>query len=177
MHSTTPCNNNNAKDQPQGSKPRVWRSNVAIQADRQHVLETLTAIDACHAWTPVEFEVDAPRITRLLAGTRVAVSGGLAGRRLRFCVEVFAAEADRLLLHATGPVDLTADYELHDVADGSHVDAAISVRHGSGRLAPAFAAVTSGLLAGGALNRALRRIAEEAERRQRCDELALGRAA
>src|SRR3954468_9740500 len=115
MDSTT-LSNDNAKDQSQGGEPRVWRSGVAIQADRQHVLETLTAVDACQAWAPVDFEVDAPGTTRLLTGARVAVSGGFAGRRLRFCVEVFAAEADRLVLHATGPVNFTADYEFHDVA-------------------------------------------------------------
>lgn len=153
-----------------GTAPRVWRSGMAVRADRQHVLDALTEVDACRAWTPVDFNVDAPDVERLLAGTRVPVSGALAGHRVRFCVEVFAADADGLVLRASGPVDLTAHYEVHELPHGSQVEAAIAVRHGSGRLGGALARVTSGLLAGGALNRTLRRMAAEAERRQRSDD-------
>ena len=156
-----------ADDARKPPEPRVWRSRIAVRADPHHVLDTLTDVDACQAWSPVGFKLDAPDLLRLRAGTRVGVSGGLAGRRVRFCVEVFRADADRLLLRAAGPVELVADYEVRAAVHGSHVNAAVSVRRRSGRMAALLARVTCGLLAGGALQRTLARIAGEAERRQR----------
>jgi hypothetical protein len=148
-------------------EPRVWRSRVAVRADPDHVLDALTEIDACRAWSPVGFELEPPDLPRLCAGTRVGLSGGLAGRRVRFCVEVFRADPERLLLRAAGPVEFIADYEVQPDAEGCEVRAAVSVRQRGGRFGGVVARVSSGLLAGGALHATLGRIAREAERRQR----------
>ena len=137
-----------------------------MRAEPRHVLETLTSVDACQMWSPVGFELDDQDLARLRTGTRVEVSGGVAGQRVRFCVEVLRADRRRLSLRAAGPVELLADYEVRPVADGSRVDAAVAVRPRPGRLAGALARVTAGLLAGGALTKTLARIAREAERRQ-----------
>jgi hypothetical protein len=145
---------------------RTWRSRISVRAEPRHVLETLTSVDACQMWSPVGFELDDQDLPRLRTGTRVGVSGGVAGRRVRFCVEVLRADRHRLSLRALGPVELFADYEVRPVADGSWVDAAVAVRPRQGRLAGALAGVTAGLLAAGALPKALTRIAREAERRQ-----------
>jgi hypothetical protein len=137
-----------------------------VRAEPRHVLETLTSVDACHMWSPVGFELDDEDLPRLRTGTRVGVSGGVAGHRVRFCVEVLRVDRRRLSLRAAGPVELLAEYEVRPLADGSQVDAAVAVRPRPGRLASALAHVTAGLLAGGALPKTLTRIAREAERRQ-----------
>src|SRR3954451_3166894 len=124
-----------------GAEPRIWRSRIAVRADPHHVLDTLTVVDACEAWSPVGFELDAPDLVRLRAGTRVGVSSGLAGRRVRFRVEVFRADLDQLLLRAAGPVALVAEYEVRRIAEGSQVDAAVSVHQSSGRGAGVLARV------------------------------------
>ena len=152
---------------PTGPEPRVWRSRIAVEAEPRHVLDTLTDVDACQAWSPVGFTLDAPGLARLRRGTRVGVTGALAGRRTSFCVEVFRADADRLLLRAAGPVDLVADYEVRRRAGGSQVDAAIALHRRPGRMAGLFARVTAALLSGGALHQTLVRIGREAEQRQR----------
>jgi hypothetical protein len=145
---------------------RVWRSQIAVRAEPRHVLETLTCVDACEMWSPVGFELDDQDLPRLRTGTRVGVSGGVAGHRVRFCVEILRADVRRLSLRAAGPVELFADYEVEPVVDGSRVDAAVVVRPRPGRLAGVLARITAGLLAGGALPKTLTRIAREAERRQ-----------
>jgi hypothetical protein len=146
---------------------RTWRSQIAVRAEPCRVLETLTVVDACQAWSPVGFELDAPELPRLRTGTRVGVSGGIVGQRVRFCVEILRADSHRLSLRAAGPVELVADYTVRPASHGSHLDAMVSVRPRTGRAARLLAHVTAGLLAGGALPRTLTRIACEAERRQR----------
>lgn len=143
----------------------TWRSEIGVRAAPEHVLATLTDVDACAAWSPVGFEVDGLDSSRLRTGTKVAVSGKLAGRPVRFCVEVFRADAERLVLRAAGPVEMRARYFVRPVADGSRVDAAISVHRAPGRRGGLAAHAACILLAAGALNRTLVRVAREAERR------------
>ena len=147
-------------------EPSVWRSRLPMRAEPHHVIDCLTEVEACQAWSPVNFELDETNLLRLRAGTRVGVTGSLVGQRVRFCLEVFEANAERLRLRAAGPVDLIAEYEVHPVTGGSHVDAALSVRRRPGRFAAAVTRVTTVLLSGGVLERTLVRVAREAERRQ-----------
>ena len=144
---------------------RTWRSDIAVRADPEHVLDTLTDIDACEAWAPVGFHVDELKSHRLRTGSTTNVSGRLAGCRVRFRVEIFDADSERLVLRAVGPVEMFASYVVRPSARGSQVDAAISVRRGRGAGAAIAAGATSGLLAAGALDLALARIAREAEHR------------
>jgi hypothetical protein len=150
-----------------GGELGTWRSGIAVRAAPECVLETLTDVDACAAWSPVDFEVDKLESRRLRGGSTVAVSGKLAGRRVRFCVEVFRAGPERLVLRAAGPVELLVDYTVRPAPQGSRVDAAISVDRGPGLPGGVVARATCVLLAAGVLNRALARIACEAERRHR----------
>jgi carbon monoxide dehydrogenase subunit G len=143
----------------------TWRSQIDVRADPEQVLETLTDVEACEAWSPVGFQVDGLDSGRLRAGTEVGVSGAIAGCRVRFCVEVVRADSERLVLRAAGPVELLADYVVRPAADGSRVDAAISVRRGTGAGARLAARATSMMLGAGALRQTLTRIAREAERR------------
>ena len=143
----------------------TWRSQIDVRAEPAQVLETLTDVEACEAWSPVGFEVDGLDSGRLRAGAEVGVSGAIAGCRVRFCVEIVRADSERLVLRAAGPVELLADYVFRPAADGSRVDAAISVRQGTGAGARLAARATSLLLGAGALRQTLARIAREAERR------------
>jgi hypothetical protein len=144
---------------------KTWQSAIAVGADPEHVLDTLTDIDACEAWSPVGFQVDGLDSARLTAGSTTNVSGRLGGCRVRFHVEVFRADCERLVLRATGPVEMQVRYVVRRSSRGSRVDAAISVQRGRGRAAAIAASVTRVLLGAGALDEALGRIAREAERR------------
>jgi carbon monoxide dehydrogenase subunit G len=140
-----------------------WSSHIDVRADPRRVLDTLTDIRACEAWSPVAFEIAGPGAARLRAGTTVAVSGTIARRRVRFSVEIVRADSERLLLRAAGPVDMLADYLVSPAEHGSRLQATISVRRGTGSGARVAARATCMLLGAGALKHALARIAHEAE--------------
>jgi carbon monoxide dehydrogenase subunit G len=142
----------------------TWRSEIDVRAEPERVFETLTDVAACEAWSPVRFDVDELDTGRLSTGTKVTVSGAVAGRRVRFRVEVVRADRRRLLLRAAGPVEMVADYAVRPAAGGSRVHAAVSLARGRGRGAGVAARATAILLGAGALEHALRRIAHEAER-------------
>jgi Polyketide cyclase / dehydrase and lipid transport len=144
---------------------RTWRSQIDVRAEPQQVLDTLTDVDACEAWSPVGFDVDGLDSGRLRAGTKLAVSGAVVGRRVRFCVEIVRVDSERLVLRAAGPLNMVADYVVRPAANGSRVHAAISVRRGTGGGAHLAARATSILLGAGALKQTLARIARGAERR------------
>ena len=146
----------------------TWRSQIDVRAAPEHVLETLTDADACEAWSPVGFDVEGLDSGRLCAGTSVAVSGAIAGRRVRFAVDIVLADGGRLLLRAAGPVEMLADYVVRPAPGGSRVHAKISVGRGTGRGAGVAARLTSMLLGSGALRQALSRVARETERRHGC---------
>jgi hypothetical protein len=141
----------------------TWSSHIHVRAAPGRVLETLTDIRACEAWSPVPFEIAGRQVGRLHAGTTVAVSGKIALRRVRFRVEILRADAERLLLRAAGPVDMLANYRVSPAEHGSRLHATISVRRGNGGGAAVATHATCMLLGAGALKRALLRIAREAE--------------
>jgi hypothetical protein len=153
---------------------RTWRSEVTVNAAPAQVLDTLTDIEACEAWSPVGFHVDDQASPQLRVGTTTTVSGRLAGRTVRFRVDVCHADAERLVLRAVGPVEMLASYVIRPSRRGAHVRAAISVSRGSGVRAAMAAGATSVLLAAGALDHALGRIAREAELRHNGDGPAAG---
>ena len=144
----------------------TWRSRIAVQAAPEFVLETLTDVSACRAWSPVGFTVDGLDGLRLRRGATPRVSGKLGGRRVQFQLEVLQADAERLRLYATGPVEMVVDYAVEAASPGSSVEAAVSVRAASGWMGTVSERLTHLLLAGGALNHALARMAREAERRE-----------
>ena len=125
------------------------------------VLALLTAPDAIATWAPVPFEVDELDGRRLRTGSRARVSGGLAGRRVAFDVDVHHADDGYLALTADGPVGLDVEYVVTPTDAGSEVRASVSVRRGDGLLGRVLAQATSALLSGGALELALGRITRE----------------
>ena len=69
------------------------------------------------------------------AGTRARVSGGLAGRRVAFDVDVHRADDGGLALTAEGPVGLDVEYLVTARSPaGSEIRASVSVRRGDGLL-------------------------------------------
>ncbi len=144
----------------------TWRAETDVLAKPEQVLETLTDVGACEAWSPVGFDVHGLESGRLRHGAKVEVSGAIVGRGVRFCVEILHVDSERLVLRATGPVDMLVDYVVEPAADGSRVLAVISMRRGTGAGAWIAARAVSILLEAGALSHTVARIAREAERRR-----------
>jgi hypothetical protein len=90
------------------------------------------------------------------------VSGKLAGKRVGFDVEVHEAIDGRLRLSAEGPVGFDVRYDLEPAPSGSEVRASVCVRPVRGLTGRLLAEATNALLAAGALQAAISRLAREA---------------
>ena len=142
---------------------RTYTATTTSTAGPEAVLAVLTDPDAISAWAPVDFFVDDLTHPRLAQGSRARVSGRLAGQRVGFDVEVHQADEAGLALSADGPVTLDVAYELRaHAAGGSEVSASVAVLPRRGLRARLLAEATAAVLAGGALQHALGRIAAEA---------------
>jgi hypothetical protein len=156
---------------------RQWTATTTVEALPEAVLDLLTDPEACQRWAPIAFEVDDLRTPRLLGGSRARVSGRLAGRRVDFDVEVHEAADGRLRLSADGPVGFDVRYDLAPAPGGSEVHASVSVRPNRGLTGRLVAEATNALLAAGALQAAIGRIAREAAQTARLDGLGSATAA
>jgi hypothetical protein len=143
----------------------TWRAQTTVSAPPGTVLEVLTHPAALARWSPVGFEIEELNGTRLRSGTRARVAGCLAGRRVKFDVDVMQADPQRLLLHARGPVGMDVEYTIAPVPRGSAVDAAITVRGQRGMTKAIIARALHLLLAVGGLEVALARLVREVEQR------------
>ena len=142
---------------------RTWTAQTTVNGRPEDVLAVLTDPAACGRWAPIDFEVEDLDGERLETGSRARVVGRLAGQRADFDVDVHAACPCRLELTASGPVVLDVAYDVESHGDGSRVVASIGVREGRGFTGRLLARATDALLAGGALNHAVSRIAREVE--------------
>ena len=146
---------------------RTWRAQTNVPAPPGEVLEALTHPAALARWSPVGFEIEELNSTRLRSGTRARVAGCLAGRRIKFDVDVMQADPERLLLHAQGPVGMDVEYTIAPALHGSAVDAAITVRGQRGMTKAMVARALHLFLAVGGLEVALARLVREVEQRNR----------
>jgi hypothetical protein len=137
----------------------TWSTSATVDGRPEHVLGVLTDADACERWSPVAFEVDGAR--RLKAGSRARVGGSIVGRRVEFDVEILHADDRRLALRAQGPIEIEARYDARPCGPATRLDAEVSVRSRGGLMGRVMAGAADGLLAAGALDSALRRIADE----------------
>ncbi len=141
---------------------RTFTASTTAPAGPEAVLDVLTDPDACRRWAPMPFDVSGLEDDRLRAGSRARVTGRLAGMTVGFDVDVRAACDRRLELTATGPVGFDVAYAVDPREDGSEVRASISVRSRGGLHGRVMAQATEALLAAGALQAAMGRIAREA---------------
>ena len=142
---------------------RTWTAQTTVNGRPEDVLAMLTDPEAVSRWAPIDFEVEDLDGPRLATGSRARVVGRLAGRRVGFDVEVHRADEQQLELVATGPVSFDVNYRLRPIDGGSEVEACVAVRRGRGLVGRVVASATDALLAAGALNQAVSRIAREFE--------------
>lgn len=141
---------------------RSWVTQTTVAGSPCEVLRLLTEPDAIARWTPVPFEIVEFDGDRLVTGCRARVRGCLAGQRVEFDVRVLEADDGHLALVANGPISLEVDYGLSATSSGSEVCARVSVR-GTGLWGRALAAATEALLAAGAIQSSMSRLAHELE--------------
>jgi hypothetical protein len=142
-----------------------WISRAQANATPEQLLNVLTHPQEIRRWSPVEFNVDDLESRRLAAGTRTRVTGRLAGVPVSFCVEVHAADADRLEISADGPIGLDVRYDLTPAAGGAEMTASVGVRSSGGLTGRVVAKAATTLLSAGVLDSATGRIAAAAEAR------------
>ena len=141
-----------------------WNARLEMRAPAEDVLEALTDPEVCSRWSPIGFEVEELDGNRLVAGSRARVAGRLAGARVCFDVEVFEGGPERLALRASGPLVLEVDYRLAPASERStEVTASVTVEGSRGVIGRVLEPATRALLAGGALQSAVARIARTVE--------------
>jgi hypothetical protein len=140
----------------------TWTTQARMHGPPDDVLEVLTRREAIVRWAPIPFEVRDFDRDRLVAGDMLRVSGLLSGHRVEFEVDVVVARDGRLSLQATGPIDLEVDYVARPFGRGSVLRASVEVT-GRGLVGRLLASAIEALLAAGALNTAIGRIADELE--------------
>ena len=154
---------------PRGLSMRTWNAIVVVRARPERVHAEGSVRVSSTRWSGVEFEVEDLDEPLLQTGSRARVTGRLVGRRVAFDLEIHRADASRLMLCATGPVELHANYSLRPAPQGCIVEASVSMRPRVAPLGLPSAGATAVLLSTGGLRHALRRLAHEAERCADCD--------
>jgi hypothetical protein len=142
----------------------TWNARREMRAPAGDVLDALTDPEVCSRWSPIDFELEELDGDRLVAGSRARVTGRLAGVRMGFDIEVFEAGPDRLALRASGPLVLHVDYRLVRAGERStDVTASVTVDGGRGLTGRTLERATRAVLAAGALQGAVARIARDVE--------------
>lgn len=140
-----------------------WTSRTTFTGDPERVLELLTDPDEAHTWSPIDFSLEDSEGSRLHTGDVTHIVGQLAGRRLSFDIEVFKASDGQLRLRASGPVEIEVEYGVVSGADGSgELTAWITVSSAGGLIGRLVASATDAVLAAGALDATVQKIADAA---------------
>jgi hypothetical protein len=148
---------------PDAAPMSIWSTHTNVSGTPDDVIAVLSDPDSIRRWSPIDFDVVGIDGERLESGSHARVSGRLAGRSASFDIDVEQAEEGRFALAASGPIDLDVQYEAFErTGNGTEVWATVSVK-GGGLVGRLLAQATDALLAAGALDRALGRIASEIE--------------
>jgi hypothetical protein len=131
--------------------------------DPEDVLEVLTDPCAAQRWSPIGFELEQIEGDRLVSGSHAVLSGKLAGRSVKFEVDVLKAGDGQLELQARGPVEMDVRYIAAALGEMTEVKASVAVRSAGGLMGRLISSATDALLAGGALNIAVQSVAREVE--------------
>jgi hypothetical protein len=141
----------------------MWKTSKTVAAAPAEVLHVLTHEDAIRRWSPVDFELTGHAGGRLRSGDQARVEGRVAGIGVGFDVSVKRAEAATFELFASGPIDIDVQYGIARADGGSAVEASVDVHGGRGMTGRVVATTVRALLAAGALDSALGRIAAQVE--------------
>jgi hypothetical protein len=141
----------------------TWQTTTTVMGEPEHVLEVLTDPCAARRWSPIGFELEQIDGDRLRSGTQAVLTGKLAGRTVKFEVDVIKASDGQLELHARGPVEMDVRYAAELLGEVTEVKASVAVRSAGGLLGRVLSSATDALLAGGALNIAVQSVAREVE--------------
>jgi polyketide cyclase/dehydrase/lipid transport protein len=141
----------------------TWETTTTVMGEPEDVLEVLTDPCAARRWSPIGFELEQIEGDRLRSGTHAVLSGKLAGRSVKFEVDVIKASDGQLELRATGPVEMDVSYDAVTLGEVTEVKASVAVRSAGGLLGRLLSSATDALLAGGALNLAVQSVAREVE--------------
>jgi hypothetical protein len=141
----------------------TWETRTTVMGGPEDVLEVLTDPCAAQRWSPIGFELEQIEGDRLRSGSHAVLSGKLAGRSVKFEVDVIKAGDGRLELRATGPVEMDVRYDASPFGDMTEVIASVAVRSSGGLMGRLISSATDALLAGGALNLAVQSVAREVE--------------
>jgi len=141
----------------------TWQTSTTVMGCPEDVLEVLTDPCAARRWSPIGFELEQIEGDRLVSGSRAVLSGKLAGRSVKFEVNVVKAGDGRLELHAKGPVEMDVRYIAAELGEMTEVKASVEVRSAGGLMGRLISSATDALLAGGALNIAVQSVAREVE--------------
>jgi hypothetical protein len=139
---------------------RTFTAHTTATSAPHQVVQLLTDPDPIARWAPIPFEVLELDEERLYPGAAVRVRGQLAGKSAEFSVRVLEVSDERFTLVAEGPVSLEVQYDVRSAARGSAIRASVSVL-GNGLVGRLLAKATEALLAGGALQSSLNRLANQ----------------
>ncbi len=138
----------------------------------EDVLAVLTDPCAARRWSPIGFELEEIEGDRLRSGTNAVLSGKLAGRGVKFEVNVIKASDGQLELRAKGPVEMDVSYGAVTLGDMTEVTPPSRSAPPAACSGGLLSRATDALLAGGALNIAVQSVAREVEQsarvRHRC---------
>ena len=141
----------------------TWQTRTTVMGEPEDVLEVLTDPSAARRWSPIGFELEQIEGDRLRSGSHAILTGKLAGRTVKFEVDVLKASDGQLELRATGPVEMDVRYDASPFGEMTEVTASVAVRSSGGLLGRLISSATDALLAGGALNLAVQSVAREVE--------------
>jgi hypothetical protein len=140
----------------------TWQTRTCVETRPERVLELLTDPAACERWSPVPFDVEKLKGSRLESGSRARLAGRIAGREVGFDVHILEAGDTRLELEASGPFDIVAEYEARPGCSGTELHASVSISSRGGLRGRLLTTAVEALLAAGALDSAVARIADAA---------------
>src|SRR5256885_4771725 len=146
----------------------TWETRTTVMGDPEDVLEVLTDPYAAQRWSPIGFELEQIEGDRLRSGSHAVLSGKLAGRSVKFEIDVLKAGDGQLELRAKGPVEMDVRYIAAELGEMTEVKASVAVRSCGGLLGRLISSATDALLAGGALNIPAQSAPREGEQSPAC---------
>src|SRR6476619_8631441 len=129
-----------------GEGMATWETRTTVMGGPEDVLAVLTDPCAAQRWSPIGFELEQIEGDRLVSGSRAVLSGKLAGRSVKFEVNVIKASDGQLELTARGPVEMDVRYIAAELGEMTEVKASVAVRSAGGLMGRLISSATDALL-------------------------------